>query len=500
MTTTLAPLKGITPSYVAQIGSALGWEFTDPQLELLENLTRFIAISGGDRSGKSVFTARWLLLHIMAFLEAKMAELKGKGDPASVIGVVWIVAAHYEKTWMEFNYLADDLRKQFSPKAVDFSSRVDPGLGKILTPFGQVHVKTKSALDESSLVMEAPFAVAVVEAAQIPYGAYLRLHGRVSEKRAPILLSGSLEQDVGWYPSLVDRWESPAIWAIDDSRSWRIPSETNTFAYPGGANDPEILRLRRELPENEFNRRHMGRPSPPKGLVHVDRDRLFRMAVHVRNVEFAPGETIYLGIDPGIAGPAVGSSYAIEACHYADGQIRVFDEIHESDKPESFIIEQMIMKRYWWGKSPITAVIDRAGATRAGAHEASIEVYRKLAGMNLLYTEKAIPIQDQIRRFNQSLLVNGISGEPGLVIDTKCEGLLSELGGVLNRRVDPPQLRAYQWNLNAQGELVGDVPRDRYNDAIKALSYLMIHQWGYATAQSQRKSIPVIRRRRRRAA
>src|SRR3989338_3640936 len=60
--------------------------------------------------------------------------------------------------------------------------------------------------------MEAPFAVAVVEAAQIPYGAYLRLHGRVSEKRAPILLSGSLEQDIGWYPSLIERWESPASW------------------------------------------------------------------------------------------------------------------------------------------------------------------------------------------------------------------------------------------------------------------------------------------------
>ena len=494
----------ISPSYVAQLGAVLKWEWTAAQAEIVQHPARFTAISGGDRSGKSRFTSRWLHVQICDYLESMMAELEGKGDPKSVLGVAWIVAAQYEKTWQEFNYLADDLRRQFGPEAIDFSSVVNPGLGKILTPFGQVHVKTKAAADESSLVMEAPFAVAVVEAAQVPYGAYLRLQGRVSEHRAPILMSGSLEQDIGWYPSLVERWESPAIWALEDSRSWRVPSETNSYVYPGGANDPEILRLRRELPENEFNRRHMGRPSPPKGLVHS----MFKMAVHVRNVEFLPDETIYLAIDPGIAGPAAGgSSYALEAFQYVNGQIRVFDEIHESDKLEEFIIRHMLMKRPWFeriltGKSSCIAVIDRAGATRAGAHEASIEVYRKVSGLNLLYTEAAIPISDQIRRFDKLLEVNGITGEPGIIIDTKCEGLLSELGGVLNRRVDPPSLRAYQWNLNAQGILVGDVPKDRYNDAIKALTYAVCHQWGFATASSPRRLIRVIRRRdrRRRAA
>src|SRR3990167_5152199 len=161
------------------------------------------------------------------------------------------------------------------------------------------------------------------------------------------------------------------------------------------------------------------------------------------------------------------------------------------------------MKRSWFaliqqGKANVISVIDRAGATRAGAHEASVEVYRKIAGLNLLYTEAAIPISDQIRRFDSFLQVNGVTGEPGLIIDSKCEGLLAELGGVMDRRFDPPQLRAYQWNLNAQGELVGNVPRSRYNDAISALSYLMIHQWGQATVPNRRTIIHVLRRHRRR--
>jgi hypothetical protein len=487
----------VTAEYAARLGVALGWEWTAAQKEIVGALTRFTAISGGDRSGKSRFTARWLFLHLVDYLATKLAETGGKGDPRSLLGVEWIVAAHYEKTWQEFKYLEDDLRKQF-PMAgvVDASSVVNPGLIRVQTPYGQVQVKTKSALDESSLVMEAPFAVAVVEAAQIPYGAYLRLQGRVSEKRAPILLAGSLEQDLGWYPSLVERWESPAVWATEGARSWRLPSHTNTFAYPLGEADPEILRLKRELPPNEYLRRHEGRPSPPKGLVHP----LFKMAVHCRNVDFVPDETVYLGIDPGIAGPAGGgSAYAIVCCQMIEGQLRVFDLIHESDKLEPFIIEHMLTKRPWWGRGEVVGVIDRAGAARAGAHEASIEVYRKMADLNLLYTEAAVPIPDQIRRFDSFLRVNDITGEPGLVIDTKCEGLLAELGGTLDRRFDPPQLRAYQWNMSAQGELVGNVPRDRYNDAIKALSYLMIRMWGYATARGpQRRSIPVIRRKRER--
>ena len=177
--------------------------------------------------------------------------------------------------------------------------------------------------------------------------------------------------------------------------------------------------------------------------------------------------------------------------------------IHESDKIEEVIIRHILMEKPWFQpilqrKANCISVIDRAGAARAGAQEASIEVYRKMAGLNLLYTEAAIPIPDQIRRFDSFLQVNGITGEPGMVIDTKCEGLLSELGGILNRRVDPPSLRAYQWNLNSQGELVGNVPRDRYNDAVKALSYALCHQFGFATASSPRRLIRVIRRRDRR--
>lgn len=227
----------ITAAYAANLSAVLGWEWTEAQAEIVRSLTRFTGISGGDRSGKSVFTARWCHLNTMDFLEAKMAEGK-KRDEKTILGVGWIVAAHYEKTWQEFKYLEEHLLRQFGKGAVDFSTAINPGLGKILTPFGQFLVRTKSALDESSLVMEAPVWIAVVEAAQVPYGAYLRLQGRAAEHKSPILLSGSLEEDIGWYPSLIDRWESPAVWEMDASRSWRVPSHTNTFAFPMGEADP----------------------------------------------------------------------------------------------------------------------------------------------------------------------------------------------------------------------------------------------------------------------
>lgn len=492
--------EALTTAILETAIEQLGWNqvceqgcckgFTRPQWEILENPNRFTLISGGERGGKSEFLARWMYLKVQETLVRQVASKQKITRPA----IFWLVAADYERTRVEFVYLQDFLLRTYGKGLVKFTTVINPGQIEIkVGDQAWAIIKTKSTSDETTLVMEALEAIGVCEGSQISYNAYLRLQGRVAETRGDLCLAGTMEQSLGWYPSMLKRWLSPTVWATEDSRAWILPSHSNHFIYPLGEKDPELLRLKASMSEADFSMRHLGVPSPPKGLVHP----MFSMAVHVREVKYEKDETIYLAIDPGIAGPeGGGSSYAIVACQYINGQLRVFDEIHESGKLEAFIIEHILMKKPWWNKSDIIAVIDRAGSARAGAHEASVEVYRKLTGLNLLYTEKAIPIADQIRRFDSFLRVNDITGEPGLVIDVSCDGLLSELGGVLNRRVNPPELRAYQWNISSTGDVVGTVPRDRNNDAIKALTYLMCHQWGYATVQSSRKSIPVIRRRR----
>ena len=318
----------------------------------------------------------------------------------------------------------------------------------------------------------------------------MRLQGRVAEKRGWLCLEGTFESSLGWYASLWKEWQPEHIWATEDSRSWSMASELNTVIYPLGADDPEIQRLRAAMTEDHFQERHMGIPAPPHGLVHPG----FSIPTHVQKVSYLPGEQVYLAIDPGISA-ATQSAYAIEAAHIVDGQIRVFDEIYQQETYEEDVLRDILMKKVWF-KDIHAAVSDRAGKQRAGAHPPSVEVWRKVAGISPMFREKIIEIPAGIRRFDSFLAIDSIKRVPGIVIDSGCQGLLSELGAAENPFTK--QTQVYSWNLTQSGDRVGDRPRDRFNHAVKALVYLMVHQFGFATAGTERRKIRVSTRSRRR--
>ena len=462
----------------------MGWRWTPRQAEILRSPTRFIQLCGGKRGGKSLFTARWMAIQLIDTFSRWVEE----GEPDVEGGIVpfWFVAKSYEMCEQEFRYLERDLIRKFGRKTVQATSRA-VGPNEITVDVGKVKfvVRTKSAADETTLEAEAPAAIAVCEAAQITYAAYVRLLARITQRRAPMLLSGSLENDWGWYCDLLKQWSAPVMWR-KGYRSWVVETETNLFDFPLGAEDPELLQRKRELSEDDFNRYYMGRPAPPRGIVHD----LFSVPVHVREVAYNAEEPVWLAVDPGITGPAGGgSAYAIECCQFIQGQVRVFDEIYVDNRVEPVILTDILMIRPWWGKAEIYGVIDRAGATRAGAHEASIEVWRETAGLNLMYTEAAIPIPDQIRRFDTFLKINELTQEPGIVFDIGCRGVISELGGGDNPLRSGVADTVYRWELLPDGSISGGRPRDRYNDAIKALTYLLIFKFGYATPQRERRVI-----------
>ncbi len=501
-------------SHAEALSKVLGWTWTKVQQSILDNLTRFILISGGDRGGKSFFLSAWLLFQMIEdLIRLKLGLID---MPQDKILTYWLVAASYDRTDKEFEYLEAALRKLYPPhqdsdkRVVDPIEVSSPQVGpKRITisgvydgdPHVKVVIRTKSAADEQTLSAEAPMAVGVCEAAQIMYTAYQRLQSRLIENRAPMCMAGSLEHDQGWYVDLLKNWSSPAIWQTQDRRSWVMTSKSNTFEFGSPEGKAELERIRADLTEDEYNRRHMGKPAPPRGLVFRD----FNMEKHARTVLWEPETPVWLAIDPGIAGPSGGgSAYAIVACHLPSAGLpwRIFDCIYVDNLTEQVIIESILQnpsanhwkdREYWWGNSvSIQGVIDRAGATRVGAHEPSIEVWRKLARVNLLYTEAAIPIADQIRRF-ESFLRTDSRGEPGIVFDARCRGVLSELGGCENPLRPGTQDCIYRWNVAQDGTILGDRPRDRYNDAIKALTYLAVHQFGYATA----RNIPHVTRVRR---
>ena len=472
--------------FASDVLNAVGWIPTESQREIFNNMTRFTLLAGGERWGKSDCAAHYGGVKVLEYI---ITEVGAGRDPGG--DEMWLVAADYGRTKAEFDYMAEFFGKYGLLKFA--TTAVDPGRIEINTgvkggqPF---YIRTKTANDYRTLAMTAPIGIVVCEASQIDYEAYMRLQGRVAEKRGWLFLEGTFESSLGWYASLWKEWQPQSVWAEEDSRSWSMASYLNTVIYPEGENDPEILRLRSQMTKEHFAERHEGVPSPPHGMVHP----AFSMPIHVQKVDYVPEEPVYLAIDPGIS--AVNqSAYAIEACHFVDGQIRVFDEIYVQEIFEQDILRDILMKKPWFHDVRF-AVIDRAGKQRAGAHPASVDVWRTIARMNLMFREKVIEIPDQIRRFDSFLAIDSIKRVPGIVFDSGCRGVISELGGYDNPFTD--QTQVYAWNIHQDGERYGDRPRDRFNHGIKALVYLMVHQFGFATAGTARRKIKVSTRSRRR--
>lgn len=107
---------------------------TELQTKILGSDKRFILVAGGEQAGKSMVASKFLLQKFMR-------------DESP--GLYWLVAADYERTRAEFEYLAEDFAKIGVLSEV--SKRVDPG--KIVLSDG-TRIETKSAKDPEPSLCE----------------------------------------------------------------------------------------------------------------------------------------------------------------------------------------------------------------------------------------------------------------------------------------------------------------------------------------------------------
>jgi hypothetical protein len=75
----------------------------------------------------------------------------------------------------------------------------------VITKTGS-RIVTKSARSPERLAGEAPDGILLCEAAQCSYEVYLRLRGRVAEKRGWLWLSGTFEGSQNWYAEKLNQW------------------------------------------------------------------------------------------------------------------------------------------------------------------------------------------------------------------------------------------------------------------------------------------------------
>lgn len=425
--------------------------------------------------------------------------------------VAWLVGADYERTRAEFNAPEGSLTTFFQKLGLlkRGAKRLDPGQIEVMTPTGVPFIiKTKSASDPTSLGMEGPIWIIACEAAQIELDVYHRLVSRVSEARARfpgygmLFLEGTFERQGGlmsWYATLWKKWQNEDIKRRENAAAFSLPSRSNTFLYPGGMNNPEMIRLKAELPEDLWLERHEGIPTEPAHRVFP----MFDMTVHIKETKYDPEKEVVLAIDPGYSGKS--STYTVlvsqeyEVGEVRQKQFRVFDEIAINKTLPTWArftvkdICDLVKNREWWKNPHKRGVIDIAGTAHAGAQESNEEVWMKETG--LILSHQKVNILPGIDRMKESLKVNAFTGEPSIVFDPKCKLTCSEFGAWPNPFDGMPHV--YRYPENAQGDIIAAKPRDEYCDGIKAATYLLVNELGYSDTRIHRTVAHVKRWRER---
>lgn len=414
----------------------VGYDPTPAQRAAHDCPARIRLIAGGERAGKSRSGAMELFGRL----------LEGQ--------LYWLVGPEYDLCRPEFEYVLDACRQIDAVASVRHpaSSRCE-----LITRTG-ARIVTRSAHEPERLAAEAPDGILGCEAAQLPESVFLRLRGRIAERRGWLWLSGTFEGSRGWYAEKFRAWQMAKP---RGARAFSIPSWENRALYPGGRDDPEIADLEAIFPPDLFMERFGGVPCAPASLVF----REFDPQVHVGPQGRANGSVVELAIDPGYAG-----AYAVLAIEQRGPDVAVIDEVYLRRRVAGDVIAAC-RERPWWPRVR-GGVIDVAGRQHHAA-PSQIEIWASLGGIRL--RSHRVPLRSGIDRL-RTFLRDPASGKARLTVAPECRNLIEEFG-------------MYRYHEASELEPVSEIPIDRDNHAIKALIYWLFDRFG-AIERPPRQSIP----------
>jgi hypothetical protein len=447
------PQKRANSQQIAKVLDTLGHTLSPEQDALVYCNEREILGGGGERAGKSFVAADY---YNVRFWE---------GD------LYWVAAKDYERSHAEFEYIIQAMQKLecvntddiHTPQHAQWSMKLKTG----------TIIKSWSLQDWLKVGSEAPDGIIVCEVAQISLSEYQRLTDRTAEKRGWLVGTGTFESSLGWYPEKWKLYQLPG----QSGKSFSLPSWSNLKVYPGGEQDPEIIRLKNNYASQPdyFMERFGGVPCPPKGLVFPE----VRYLIHVKEMPVADAP-VYLWIDPGYAG-----AYAVEVVQVTNDTVNVVDEIYEQGLVTEQIIDVCLQKPWW--KLVTGGVIDIA-ARQHQAMPAVAEVWQAKAKLTLA-SNKVEEAQGR-DRLHTFLNINPIDHQPRMFIDPKCKGILSEFGLCPNPFTN--QAAPYKWKEDRGGFVIGQAPEDKNNHGIKAVIYGIIDRFGYVAHTPTSNQIPVL--------
>lgn len=440
----------------------------EDQITFHKGMAKIKEAAGGEGGGKSYSVAMEMLPYML------QPDFVNKGFHFHLIGL------NFKESRYEFDYLLDNLRK-ICPDLIADLSMPDQNKWRL-----EVRIMIKNQLVSintlETISADDPLAIrgfesdmaAICEAGRVNQDVFFRVLGRLSRNGGILLISGTFEGSLGWYPQYWTMGQAPNDIGLE---SYSIPTYANRVKFPGGRQDPKILMLERQYPPDVFSERVMAKPTPPSDRVH----KLFDPKLHVVSDEAlshldreAP---LFLAMDPGRT-----YAYAVLVIQLQSDLIYVTDEVYERDLLTREVVAIAKQQPWWWRVSETGNVIDIAGTYKQIASPPEVETWRVESGLNLHFEASKVDIEDGIRKLDSFLMPHPISREPKIYISSRCKGLIGELGG------GPAKFEnggIYRRNLKVGSESYGR-PIDANNHAVKALSYFLINHFGHAEVNRNR--------------
>lgn len=259
---------------------------------------RFRVVPAGRRTGKSTLGGHeWTVDAFDAFYNRKNLDRNGTRYEH------WIVGPEYSDAEKEFRVLYNDLEKlgvEFDRPGTYYN--VEGGNLHISLFDGRFQVHGKSAKDPERLVGEGVRKVILAEAAKLkPSVWYKYLRPTLSDwsrMGQGTALMTSTPEGKNWYYDEYMRGldpNQPEYW------SQRMPSWANSYLYPLGENDPEILSLKNGMNSETFNQEIAADFSEFAGRVFKD----FDEELHVGSHPYNPRWPLAVATDYGYTNPTV---------------------------------------------------------------------------------------------------------------------------------------------------------------------------------------------------
>lgn len=420
--------------------------YTPHKLQKLfhESKARFRVPVCGRRFGKSAMAAR--------DLEPQLFQPNQR---------FWIVGPTYDLGEKEFRYIWQDLiinQKLGRDKRVKKAYNKRSGDMYIEFPW-QTRLEVRSATHPESLVGDSLNGVIMSEAAKHSVDTWERyIRAALADHRGWATFPTTPEGQ-NW---LYDLW----LYGRDDRfineyASWRFPSWSNPYVYPGGRHDPEILLIERTTTPEWFEQEIAADFTAFVGKIFGE----FDPNIHVKNHKFRPELPNYICFDWGFVNPLVAIEFQVDGME----NIYVWREHYQAYKTLDEHVRLMKNR-----EQPVGYHLD-AGFGDAEDQQATAYMSQHLVPTLSMDEAKRNWRQgvDLIKTFLKKY-PTGDNDEDGLpleetklYIDPSCTNLIREIGGYRTRE----NVSAKQRESGKASAVDGRVD----DHAVDALRYGLMH-------------------------